>query len=467
MFRGTVALLASLAFFAAASAESSHLGIYMNGARIGDSLYSDTTEVVGGKSLKRGDSSTKMNMGMLGGSMTIEMTATSWSEPGTGRPVRMTFVTKSGGRTDTVDATFGAKYATVTMESGGPRQTKQLLIPTDGPIVDDPMPMVLQGKLNSKRSFYELRPDTLTFSKDQAVNMGPKTISIGEKKYEATLIDIIDSMATMHVYVSSDGQLVKAEGPLGIEFIPDSIGVPAASNTPGTDLAFASSIKPDRKIDNPRYLTRLKFVMNAPGADKLPNDSHQTVTKTAEGWEVTVHPVANNSPGATIAEAAKQQPQWLKNDSYIPSDSKRFKDLAAKIVGKEKRVQGAARAVQLWVQGRMQPNLGIGVLRDANEILSSKEGVCRDYAILTATLLRAAGVPARLCSGLVTWDGTFYYHAWVEAWNGKNWIGVDSTTPDAQMSAGHVKLSDGSIATAFQFPVLDKVSIKVEEAVSR
>ena len=91
----------------------------------------------------------------------------------------------------------------------------------------------------------------------------------------------------------------------------------------------------------------------------------------------------------------------------------------------------------------------------------------RNFAAFLPNILRAGGVPSRLCSGLVTWDGTFYYHAWVEVWNGKNWIGVDSTVLDRQMSAGHIKLANGNIATAFQFPVLDKVSIKVEEAVSR
>src|SRR5206468_707330 len=124
---------------------------------------------------------------------------------------------------------------------------------------------------------------------------------------------------------------------------------------------------------------------------------------------------------------ATQMPQWVKADTYIPSDSERFKKLAKSIIGNEKRVNGAGLAVQTWVANRMHPNLGIGVLRDANEVLSSKEGVCRDYAILAATLLRAGGIPTRLCSGLVSWDGTFYYHAWVEIWNGKSWIGIDPT----------------------------------------
>jgi hypothetical protein len=353
------------------------------------------------------------------------------------------------------------------MESGGPKQTKRLLIPNDAPIVDDPMPMVLQGKYNAKQNFYQLRPDTMTFSKDQIINMGPKQVTIGTKTFDATLVNVVDPMTTMHIYVAPTGELIKAQGPMGIEFIPDTLAVFLTENGAKADLAIASAIKPDKPIGNARELTRLKFVLDAPGATNIPSDAHQTVTKTDAGWYVDIHPVPSTSNGITVAEASKQLPLWIEPDTYIPSDSPQFRDLAKQIIGPEKRVQGAAFAVQRWVSTRMRPNLGIGVLRDASEVLSSKEGVCRDYAILTATLLRAAGVPTRLCSGLVTWDGTFFYHAWVEVWNGKNWVGVDSTVPDPQMSAGHVKLANGNIATAFQFPVLDKVSIKVEEAVSR
>jgi Transglutaminase-like superfamily len=37
----------------------------------------------------------------------------------------------------------------------------------------------------------------------------------------------------------------------------------------------------------------------------------------------------------------------------------------------------------------------------ATEILQAPEGVCPDYAILFATLARAAGIPTRLCGGIV------------------------------------------------------------------
>jgi len=462
-----VTLLSLAAIFS--FADTTHLGIYMQGSRVGDATFSDTTEVLNGKTLKRGDSSTKISTGMMGGALSVEINSTSWSEMN-GRPVRMLFVTKSGGRTMTVDANFGEIYADVTLQSGGPKQKKRLLIPTDGPIVDDPMPMVLKGEINAKTSFYELRPDTVSFSKDQAINRGPSKVKVGDKTYDATLVDVIDSMSTMHVYVGGKGNLIKAEGPLGLEMIPEELGSSTVSdeNSASPDLATASSIKPDKPVANPGALKFFKFHLTAPDANRIPNDEHQTAIKTNGDWQIAVHPVdISKSVGTTITLAAKQQPNWVEPDTYIPSDSPRFKALAKQIIGKQTRVRGAALAVQNWIANRMRPNPGIGVLRDANEVLSSKEGVCRDYAILAATLLRAGGVPTRMCSGLVSWDGTFYYHAWVEVWNGKSWIGIDPTVTDPQISAAHIKLADGNIATAFQFPVLDKVSIKVEEAVSR
>lgn len=464
--RKPVALLfTALLSLAVSRAEETRLAVFLQGTRIGSSTYSTRKEVVGGRELNRGDSTSTMTAGMLGGELKIEMKSTTWTE-GSGRPVRMVFVNKSAGRTQTVEADFGAEYADVSMVSGGDKQKSRLKIPTDGPIVDDPMPLVLKGGMDAKMSFYVLRPDTLSFVKDTAVNRGAAKVTVGTRTLDATLVEIVDPMATMKIYVSPKGELIKAVGPLGIEMLPEEGAPESLGDRP--DIATASSITPDKPLANPRWLTRFKFDLIAPDVEGIPSDAHQTAIKGPTGWSIDVHPVDGlSSPGLTIAQAGKQLPQWVKADTYIPSDSPRFRALAKQIIGKRTRVRDAALSIQSWVAGRMTPNPGIGVLRDASEVLSSKEGVCRDYAILSATLLRAAGIPTRLCSGLVSWDGPFYYHAWVEVWNGKNWVGIDSTVKDQQMSAGHIKLSDGNLATAFRFPVLDKVSIKVREAVSR
>jgi transglutaminase-like putative cysteine protease len=181
-----------------------------------------------------------------------------------------------------------------------------------------------------------------------------------------------------------------------------------------------------------------------------------------ESWRVDVHPPRiAASPGITIEEARKQKPEWIRPDLHIPSDTDEFQRLARQIVGDRKRVREAAVAIQNYVYRRMRPNAGIGVLRNASEVLETREGVCRDYAILTATLMRSAGVPTRLASGLVNWDGDFYYHAWVEFWNGRQWIGLDSTTPREQISATTVKLASGNLEQTFTFTFLGNVNIEV------
>jgi transglutaminase-like putative cysteine protease len=177
---------------------------------------------------------------------------------------------------------------------------------------------------------------------------------------------------------------------------------------------------------------------------------------------IDVHPPKlDEAKATTISQASAQKPEWVKPTLDIPSEKPLFKNLSASIIKGENRVVPAAVAIKDYVTSIMRPNAGIGVLRDATEVLSSKEGVCRDYAILTTTLMRSAGIPARLASGVVNWQGDFYYHAWVEVWDGSMWIGIDSTVPQKQMSAAHVKLADGNVEDAFAFTFLDKVKIEV------
>lgn len=59
------------------------------------------------------------------------------------------------------------------------------------------------------------------------------------------------------------------------------------------------------------------------------------------------------------------------------------------------------------------------VLPDPDETLSSKKGICFDYASLLATMLRVQHIPTRLITGYTDIE----YHAWVEIYlAGEGWI---------------------------------------------
>jgi transglutaminase-like putative cysteine protease len=119
------------------------------------------------------------------------------------------------------------------------------------------------------------------------------------------------------------------------------------------------------------------------------------------------------------------------------------------------------RLISVWVGEKIGVNAGIGVLRDANEVLDSKEGVCRDNAILAATLLRASGIPTKVISGLIYDQQAMYYHAWNECWDGKRWVLIDSTRPRTDQNALRIKLGQGNVEEAFLFTVLTRAKVEV------
>ena len=81
----------------------------------------------------------------------------------------------------------------------------------------------------------------------------------------------------------------------------------------------------------------------------------------------------------------------------------------------------------------------------AVETLAARAGVCRDFAHLTAALLRALDVPARLVSVYAPQLDPMDFHAVVEALVDGRWVVVDSTrlAPRAAM----VRLATGRDAT--------------------
>jgi transglutaminase-like putative cysteine protease len=85
-------------------------------------------------------------------------------------------------------------------------------------------------------------------------------------------------------------------------------------------------------------------------------------------------------------------------------------------------------AVREWVNGNLSYVSGSSRHTDgASDTLLARRGVCRDYAHLVISLLRAKDVPARLVSvyapGLTPMD----FHAVVEAWVDGAWHVVDAT----------------------------------------
>jgi len=79
-------------------------------------------------------------------------------------------------------------------------------------------------------------------------------------------------------------------------------------------------------------------------------------------------------------------------------------------------------------------NLPIDYHPVIDEMYISKKGICFDYAVLFASILRSNGIPTKLIMGYA--PGIDEYHAWNEILINGRWVAVDTTYDSAFHRAG-------------------------------
>ncbi|MBI2837625.1 MAG: transglutaminase domain-containing protein [Acidobacteria bacterium] len=132
---------------------------------------------------------------------------------------------------------------------------------------------------------------------------------------------------------------------------------------------------------------------------------------------------------------------YLQANAYLQSDDPVVRETALKVVGDSHDLLDACTRLERWVTENMSFDPGIAMAPSV-ELFRDRRGTCVGYATLLATLLRAAGIPARVVMGYVYVGGILGGHAWVEAKFGPDWIPFDSA------------MSAGGVADAARFAIL-------------
>ncbi len=87
-------------------------------------------------------------------------------------------------------------------------------------------------------------------------------------------------------------------------------------------------------------------------------------------------------------------------------------------------------------------------LAPADQVARTLKGDCTEYAMLTAAMCRAAGVPSKTALGLIYADvregPVFAFHMWTEVWVRGQWVGIDATLGKGYVGATHLKITDHS-----------------------
>jgi len=143
-------------------------------------------------------------------------------------------------------------------------------------------------------------------------------------------------------------------------------------------------------------------------------------------------------------EKRKLEEDYLKDNKYIKIHSPSVKIVLKNFKRDKNNSWELVEDIHQWIQRNIKiKSLNLG-FASVPEILATREGDCSEYSVLFMGLLRACGIPAKICYGLVYEESAFYFHFWVELHLG-NWIPFDPIGSDGMIDVGYVKLGDDSL----------------------
>ncbi len=131
----------------------------------------------------------------------------------------------------------------------------------------------------------------------------------------------------------------------------------------------------------------------------------------------------------------------LQDEPFLEVDHAEIQAAAARIASFNRNPRSLALSLHAWVRDSLRGEATAGI-PSALHVLHTRRGDANEYTQLFVALARAAGVPARVATGLLYVDGKFYSHAWPEIML-RGWVAVDPMLGQFPADAAHLRLVTG------------------------
>jgi transglutaminase-like putative cysteine protease len=219
--------------------------------------------------------------------------------------------------------------------------------------------------------------------------------------------------------------------------------------------AFVKSPEPLENLDSVKAIEYRIKPMEEAKDFKIISSDNQQVEVQADGTVIlTVRPTDLPKEADMVYRGSDAEVrESLRANQFIQSNDEKIKQLAKKAVGDTKNASEAVRKIEKFVSEYIDDkNLSVGYA-SATEVAHSRQGDCTEFAVLTAAVCRAAGIPARIAVGVayvdefMEYEDVFGGHAWTEAYVGGKWVGLDSSfmsSDRGSYDAGHIALATGN-----------------------
>jgi hypothetical protein len=158
----------------------------------------------------------------------------------------------------------------------------------------------------------------------------------------------------------------------------------------------------------------------------------------------------------------EQGAAFLSEDDYIKPKDLGIRRQSAAIVGETKSSSEIVGKILKWVNTNVVSDF-IAETLTGPEVLQKKRGKCSEYAILFASLARAAGIPTRIVLGELYSGGAWMGHMWDEVWLGE-WTAVDAAAGMFVAGPSHLKFIDSPTVMGTQglrWKLTDNLEIEI------
>ena len=338
------------------------------------------------------------------------------------------------------------------VEMGEGDRKREQRIPITGPVtIGAGLPGFFKGRalvVGDVFRFTMFDPSILSH-KEMLIKVAGKTvISVKGIKYPAFRLETKVWGKTLVFWLDEKGVLLKEEGFMGLTLVrSDEAHAPLdVEGSAGADFYDAAAIPVKQALKRAREITYLK--LKVPGLRDTGfnlavfNEGRQKLS--GDVLEILQEKGPFSVPLAKSAvDVARHVKPFLSPEITIQSDDPALVEKAREIAGDDKDSRVMARKLMGWVYENVEKR-PVTSVPDALAVLETRVGDCNEHAVLLTALLRAAGIPARECAGIVYTDHRFFYHAWTEAYLGR-WISMDATLNQMPTDATHIKLVHGGL----------------------
>jgi len=470
----------------AVSDETEYLAVFMEGKKVGHAIGS---RVVSGDKVTTTEQ-VSITISRGGISITIEMSETS-IETTSGEPLGFETTQKLGAMVmkmaGQVDKQGNVSMTTTSM---GTEQKSTIQWP-QGAVMSEGLRLLTLKKGLKEGTQYSVKifspgvmqaVDTeISIGTEQNVDLLGRVVALREVKTTLVMPGAGEIVSTS--YVDRDLRMQKNIMPIAgmqVEMVACAKEFALGQNDV-LELIDRMFLKSPEQLNNLASAKSITYNLSpVKGASDftIPSNDNQKAQQLGGGKMILkVEPVAApagvkfpyKGTDAAILEA-------MEPTRFLQSDNKQVIDLARRAVGRTKDAAEAARKIEAFVAGYIENrSLSVGYA-SAAEVAASRQGDCSEFAVLTAAMCRAVGIPAQVVAGVAYVDDFlgrrgFGGHAWTQAYIGGKWVGLDASFRGGGRGgydAGHIALAAGNgepgdmlnlAPTLGQFKI-DKVTIE-------